>query len=157
MGEERVGEEPVEQKSVCILVVEDDPGHRELITEAIKETDVLNNTQLVKNGDEALRYLNKEGEYSDKEKYPKPDLILLDLKLPGKNGKDVLREIKSNERTRLIPVIVLTVSALDKDVDECYMLGANGYITKPMDFDQFTAIVKTIPFYWTFVNSLPTK
>jgi len=157
MDEERVGEEPVEQKSVCILVVEDDPGHRELISEAIKDTEILNNTQLVKDGDEALHYLYREGEYGNEQKYPKPDLILLDLKLPGLNGKDVLRKIKSNAETRMIPVIILTVSALDKDIDECYALGANGYITKPMDFEQFVAIVKTIPFYWTFVNSLPTK
>lgn len=151
------GKEDVEQMNICILLVEDNPSHMELAGEAIKEASTLTKVMYVKTGEDALSYLYREGKYNDEEKYPRPDLILLDLKLPGTNGKDVLRQIKSDKRTRAIPVIILSISALDKDVDECYMLGANGYITKPMDFGQFVAIVKTIPFYWTFVNTLPKK
>ncbi len=145
------------QTSVCILVVEDNESHRELIEEAIKEANPLNSTLCVEDGREALRYLHRDGEYGNEERYPKPDLILLDLKLPGMDGKNVLREIKSDDRTRVVPVIMLTSSAHDKDVDECYKLGASGYITKPISFTDFVALVRTIPFYWTFVNKLPNK
>jgi two-component system response regulator len=146
-----------EQPGVCILVVEDDSNHRELIVEAVKEASPANNPVCVKDGEEALSYLQRKGQYEDEQKYPKPDLVLLDLKLPGINGKDVLRKIKADEKTRILPVIMLTSSAHDRDVDECYSLGASGYVNKPISFEAFVAIVKTIPFYWTFVNTLPAR
>jgi two-component system response regulator len=139
---------------VSILVVEDEPSHQELIVESIKEANVLNNIVCMDSGGETISYLKREGQYSDSQKFPKPDLVLLDLKLPGIDGKEVLRFIKSNEETKRIPVIMLTSSARDKDIDECYMLGANSYITKPISFDDFVDKVKKIPLYWILVNEL---
>jgi len=147
----------VEHMDTSILVVEDDPNHRELISEAIKEANLLNNVLFVEDGLETIRYLEREGKYSNEEKYPWPTLILLDLKLPGMNGKEVLRHIKSEKGTQAIPVIVLTSSALDKDVDECYKLGANSYIIKPLSANDFIKKIKEIPLYWLLVSSLPKE
>jgi two-component system response regulator len=144
-----------EKKSLNILVVEDDPRHQEIITEAIKEASVQNNLVCFDSGAESIRYLQREGQYGAAKDYQRPDMILLDLKLPGMDGKEVLRSIKSNEDTRVIPVIMLTSSENDQDLKECYMLGANGYVTKPVSCEEFTEVVRAIPFYWAFVNTLP--
>jgi two-component system response regulator len=140
-----------------ILIVEDDPSHRELIIEAIKEANNNNSTICVNDGEEALRYLKRQGKYKDEQKYPKPDVILLDLKLPGMDGKEVLQKIKNDEDMRSIPVIVLTSSIKTEDVYDCYKLGANSYVTKPVIFGDFFKKVKAIPPYWVMVNTLPLE
>ncbi|MCK5548237.1 MAG: response regulator [Thermoplasmata archaeon] len=150
-------EDIAKQTSVSILVVEDDENHRELIAEAIRGASVSSDVVCVENGEKALRYLHGKGEYSDKKEGSIPDLILLDIRLPGMNGKQVLAVIKSHKRTRVIPVIMLTASAHNRDVEECYSVGASGYIVKPISFDEFTEIVKGIPYYWAFVNAIPGR
>jgi len=146
----------IEHMNACILVVEDDPNHMELIVEAIKEDNVFSKILCVEDGIKALRYLKREGEYTDEEKYPRPALILLDLKLPGMDGKIVLKLIKSNVEIQSIPVIILTSSAQDDDIKECYDLGANSYVTKPISSGDFYKKVNAIPSYWLSVNRLPS-
>ena len=139
----------------CILIVEDNPSHAELIQESIKESNVLNKVVWIDNGSEAVDYIRGDAEYHDRINYPSPCLILLDLKLPGKDGKEILEIIKSNESTRSIPVVMLTSSDQGRDVEECYRLGANSYITKPVGFGDFMEKVQTIPMYWLMVNEMP--
>jgi CheY-like chemotaxis protein len=140
-----------------ILVVEDNPNHAELITGSIREANVLNKIYCFDNGIEVLDFLRKEGKYKDSDNYQRPGLILLDLKLPGMNGKEILKILKSDERTKTIPVVILTSSSQDKDIDECYKLGANSYITKPVTFGDFIEKVKSIPIYWILLNKIPLE
>ena len=130
------------QNHNCILIVEDNPNHAELIKESIAEANVLNKVVWIDDGDKAIEYIKGKGKYDDWIQYPRPGLILLDLKLPGKNGKEILTEIKSNETTSTIPVVMLTSSDQDRDIDECYRLGANSYITKPIAFGDFLDKIK---------------
>ena len=141
----------------CILVVEDNHDHAELILESLTEAKVLNSILWIDNGNEAIDYLKGSGKFSDESTYPRPCLILLDLKLPGKDGKEILREVKSDEKTLSIPVIMLTSSGQDRDIDECYNLGANSYITKPISFGDFMEKVQAIPVYWLILNEMPMR
>jgi two-component system, chemotaxis family, response regulator Rcp1 len=135
-----------------ILLVEDSPGDVRLTREAFKESKVLNNLHVVKDGVEALAYLRREGRYAGA---LRPDLILLDLNLPRKNGQEVLAEIKVDTELKRIPVIILTVSSAEEDVIRSYNLHANCYITKPVDLDRFLAAVKGIENFWLAVVKLP--
>ncbi len=145
--------------SVCnkniIMLVEDNEDHLELTISALKEANIKNNIVALKDGREAIAYLKGEGEYSNRKAHPLPMLILLDLKMPRVGGKEVLREIKSDDTLKTIPVVMLTSSAMESDIEECYELGANSYITKPISFGDFVEKVKSIPLYWLLVNSLP--
>jgi CheY-like chemotaxis protein len=138
-----------------ILIVEDDPNHCELIKEAIKDANGSNRVMAIGNGSEALQFLQREGGYMDEEKFPMPDLIILDIGLPGMSGKDLLREIKANERLQSVPVVMLTSSARYEDIHECYMMGANSYVTKPICHGDMVKIIRAIPSYWMRVNKLP--
>ena len=138
--------------SVEILLVEDNPGDVRLTIEALKEGKVANEINVVVDGIEALAFLQREGKYKNA---PKPDLILLDLNLPKKNGREVLAEIKMNPHLKCIPVVVLTSSQAEKDIVATYNLHANCYITKPVDFDQFIKVVKSIENFWFKVVKLP--
>lgn len=135
-----------------ILLVEDNPGDVRLTIEALKEGKVANEINVAVDGIEALAFLRREGKYKNA---PKPDLILLDLNLPKKNGREVLAEIKENSHLKCIPVVVLTSSQAEKDIVTTYNLHANCYITKPVDFDQFIEVVKSIENFWFEVVKLP--
>jgi two-component system, chemotaxis family, response regulator Rcp1 len=135
-----------------ILLVEDNPGDVRLTKEALKEGKVYSNLHTVKDGVEAMEFLRREGKYSS---VPRPDIILLDLNLPKKDGREVLQEIKSDERLRRIPVVVLTTSKAEEDVLRTYDLHANCYVTKPVDLEKFMVVVKTIDSFWLTVVTLP--
>jgi len=139
-------------KPVEILLVEDNPGDVRLTKEALNEGKVLNKLHVVEDGVEAVEFLNREGSYAD---MPRPDLILLDLNLPKKDGREVLTEIKTNENLKRIPVVVLTTSRSEEDVLKSYDLNANCYITKPVDLDQFISVVKSINDFWLTIVKLP--
>lgn len=135
-----------------ILLVEDNPGDVRLTLEALKDGKVRNNMHVVKDGVEALAFLRREGEYADA---PCPDIILLDLNLPRKNGREVLAETKKDPNLRRIPVVILTVSQAEEDVLRTYDLHANCYITKPVDLEQFIKVVKSIEDFWLTIVRLP--
>jgi two-component system, chemotaxis family, response regulator Rcp1 len=137
-----------------ILLVEDNPADVRLTVEALNEQKVYNNLNTVSDGAEALDYLRKKGKYANA---VRPDLILLDLNLPKVDGREVLREIKSDNDLRSIPVVILTVSKSDEDVMRAYNLYANCYITKPVDFEQFMQVVKSVQDFWLSIVKLPPK
>jgi len=141
-----------EVRVINVLLVEDDPGDVLMTREAFEE--YLNNRlDVVSDGSEALSYLRREGEYADA---PRPDLILLDLNLPRRDGREVLAEVKADENLRHIPVIVLTTSQADEDVLRSYQLHANAYVTKPVDFDGFIEAIKQIDHFFVSVVQLPS-
>jgi two-component system, chemotaxis family, response regulator Rcp1 len=137
---------------VHILLVEDNPGDVRLTAEAFKEGRISNCLRVARDGVEALAYLRREGAYAD---VPRPDLILLDLNLPKKDGREVLSEIKADPSLKSIPVVILTTSAADLDIHKAYNLHANCYITKPVDFDQFMRVIHTIEDFWLSIVRLP--
>lgn len=141
-------------EAVEILLVEDDPGDVRLTQEALKDSKMRNNLHIVEDGIEALAFLRNEGDYAD---VPKPDIILLDLNLPRKDGREVLQEIKDDEKLKRIPVVILTTSENDEDILTSYDLHANCYITKPVDMNQFVQIVKTIEGFWFSIVKLPPQ
>ena len=138
---------------VEILLVEDNPGDVRLTQEALKESKVTNNLSVAEDGVEALAFLKREGKYADA---PRPDLLLLDLNLPKKDGRELLEEIKADENLKRIPVVVLTTSKAEEDILRMYDQHANCYITKPIDFDQFIDVVKSIEDFWLTIVKLPT-
>jgi two-component system response regulator len=135
-----------------ILMVEDSPSDVFLSKEAIKEAKLLNNLHVVQDGVEAMEFLRKEGKFGEA---PEPDLILLDLNLPRKDGREVLADIKADGRLRHIPVVVLTSSKADEDILRAYDLHANCYITKPVDFSRFKEVVRAIESFWLTIVTLP--
>ena len=135
-----------------ILLVEDSPADVRLTKEALKEEKLHNNLSVVNDGVEAIAFLRKEGKYSNA---VRPDLILLDLNLPKKDGREVLKEIKNDDDLKCIPVVVLTVSKAEEDVLKTYNLHANCYITKPIDLNQFSRVVKSIKDFWLTIVKLP--
>jgi chemotaxis family two-component system response regulator Rcp1 len=143
-----------ECRPVEILLVEDNPGDVRLTQEAFKEGKILNRLSVVNDGVEALAFLRREGLYADA---PRPDLILLDLNLPKKDGRDVLAEIKDEESLKQIPVVVLTTSNAEKDIVETHDLRARCYITKPVDFAQFVAAVELIEDFWFSIVKLSKR
>jgi len=144
--------EQMAQKTIEILLVEDNPGDVRLTMEALKECKVRNKLYVVEDGIEALAFLRKQGKYAN---FPRPDLILLDLNLPVKDGRAVLAEIKEEPSLKRIPVVILTTSKAEEDIIKTYDLHANCYITKPVDFDQFINIVKKIEDFWLTIVKLP--
>lgn len=137
---------------VDILLVEDNPGDVRLTVEALKEGKVLNRLHVVEDGVEALAFLHRQGRYANA---PRPDLIMLDLNLPKKDGREVLAVIKGDEGLRRIPVVVLTVSGAEEDILKSYDLNANCYITKPVNLDQFIRVVQAIENFWLTIVKLP--
>ena len=141
-------------KPVEILLVEDNPGDVRLTVEALKDGKLRNNLSVVMDGVEALALLRREGKYADA---ARPDLILLDLNLPKKNGREVLAEIKQDQDLRRIPVVVLTTSQAEQDIIKSYDLQANCYITKPADLYQFATVVKSVEEFWFTIVKLPQE
>jgi CheY-like chemotaxis protein len=136
-----------------VLLVEDDPGDVLLIREAFEFNKVHNNLNVVSDGEQALSYLRREGEWSEA---LRPDLVLLDLNLPRKDGREVLAEVKGDPSLRAIPIVVLTTSEAEEDVLKSYELHANAYVTKPVDFERFVAIVRQIDEFFVSVVRLPS-
>lgn len=139
-------------RPIEVLLVEDDPGDVLLTREAFKDHKVRNNLNVVSDGEEAIAYLRRETRYTEASR---PDLVLLDLNLPRKDGREVLKDIKADPELRSIPVVVLTTSEADEDVLRSYDLHANAYVTKPVDFDQFINVVRQIDEFFVTVVKLP--
>ena len=140
-------------RSIEILLVEDSPGDVRLTQEALKEAKVRNNLSVARDGEEALAVLRQQGPHAGA---ARPDLILLDLNLPQKDGREVLAEIKEDPRLRRIPVVILTTSKMEEDILKSYDLHANAYITKPVDLDQFIQVVRALEGFWLSIVVLPT-
>ena len=140
------------ERQIQILLVEDNSGDARLTLEALKETALYNKLQHVVDGVEALAYLRREGRHAHA---PRPDLILLDLNLPRKDGREVLAEIKADQELRRIPVVVLTTSQSEEDVSKAYDLNANCYVAKPVDLDHFIKVVRIIEEFWLTIVKLP--
>lgn len=138
-----------------ILLVEDDSNDRELALLAFKKLDLLDEVKVLENGSEALDYIFCKGEFSNREFKQVLRMILLDLKLPKVNGLDVLDQLKQDERTKMIPVIILTSSRQEDDIRKSYELNVNSYIVKPVDFDDYVEAVRQVGVYWLFTNELP--
>jgi two-component system, chemotaxis family, response regulator Rcp1 len=141
-------------RPIEILLVEDNPGDVRLTIEGLNEGKVRNNLSVAKDGVEALAFLRREGQFSSA---VRPDLILLDLNLPRKDGREVLSEIKADPDLKTIPVVVLTTSRAEQDVLNSYQLQANCYITKPVDLEQFITVVRSIEDFWLTIVTLPTS
>ena len=141
-------------RPIEILLVEDNPGDVRLTREALREAKVINNLSVAQDGVEALAYLRREGQYTD---VPRPDLILLDLNLPRKDGREVLAEIKEDAKLKRIPVVVLTTSKAEEDILKSYNLHANCYIAKPVDLDQFLTVIQQIEGFWLTIVQLPSS
>jgi two-component system response regulator len=142
-------------QAVDILLVEDNPQDAELTIRALKKRNLANQLHLVEDGAEALDYIFCRGSYAGREMSSPPKVVLLDLKLPKVSGLEVLRELKADDRTRSIPVVVVTSSREDPDIQTAYALGANSYVVKPVDFDAFLDAMSRLGFYWLLLNQPP--
>lgn len=142
-------------KPIVILLADDDEEDRMLASQALEESRVINDLRFVEDGDELLDYLYRRGRYEDPQSSPRPGLILLDLNMPRRDGREALREIKADAELRRIPVIVLTTSKAEEDIYRTYDLGANSFITKPVQFESLVSIMKEIGRYWIEIVELP--
>lgn len=140
---------------ITILMADDDPDDRQLTKEALEEGRLINDIRFVENGEELMDYLHKRGKYAPPVEAPRPGLILLDLNMPRKDGRTVLKEIKGDPALRTIPVVVLTTSKADEDVYRSYDLGVNSYIVKPVTFEALVDILQTLEKYWFEIVELP--
>ncbi len=137
-----------------ILLVEDNPGDVRLTQEAVREAKIRNTLNVVNDGEQAIAYVRRQGEYAER---PRPDLILLDLNLPRKDGREVLQDLKSDPDLHRIPVVVLTSSEAEQDILSTYDLYANAYVTKPVDLEQFMHVVSSIQDFWLNIVKLPPE
>jgi CheY-like chemotaxis protein len=140
-----------------ILMAEDDEDDYVIARDVFSDHRIMNELKWVKDGQELLDYLRRKGRYADPKESPDPGLILLDLNMPRKDGREALKEIKSDPKLRRIPVVVLTTSKAEEDVVRSYDLGVNSFITKPVDFQQFVEVVKTLTQYWLQLVQLPPR
>ncbi len=143
------------KSKVPILVADDDLDDCQMIKEALQESRLLNEIHFVHDGEELMNYLNHQGKYSDQIKYPQPGLILLDLNMPKKDGREALKEIKTNPVLRQIPAVVLTTSKAEEDIYRTYNLGVNSFITKPIAFNSLVTIMTELGRYWFEIVELP--
>jgi CheY-like chemotaxis protein len=143
------------RKPVVLLLADDDPDDRFLTEEALKESRLINDIRTVEDGEELMAYLQHKGKYADPAMPPKPGVILLDLNMPKKDGREALKEIKSDPELRKIPIIVLTTSKAEEDIYRSYDLGVNSFITKPVSFDALVDIMRIIGKYWFEIVDLP--
>jgi CheY-like chemotaxis protein len=142
---------------VVILVVEDDPAHIEIIRRNFEASRLANRLISVEDGQAALDYLHRKGQYDDEAKFPMPNLILLDLRLPKIDGLEVLKRIKSDQKLSIIPVVILTTSSAEADMVKAYELKVNSYLVKPVDFIQFSRLMETFGYYWVAWNQYPQE
>ncbi len=144
-------------KPITILMADDDEDDRLMTKEALEESKVANDIRFVTDGEELLDYLYRRGKYSDPEKSPRPGLILLDLNMPRKDGREALREIKADPDLRQIPVVILTTSKDEEDIIRSYDLGVNSFITKPVSFEGLVYVINTLAQYWFQIVQLPHR
>ncbi len=144
-------------KSIVILMADDDADDRLLAKDALAECRLANELHFVENGEELLDYLHRRGKFVNLANSPRPGLILLDLNMPKKDGREALKEIKDDPRLRTIPVVVLTTSSADTDISRIYELGANSFITKPVSFDSLVEVMKILGRYWFEIVELPAR
>ncbi|KPL01079.1 MAG: chemotaxis protein CheY [candidate division Zixibacteria bacterium SM23_73_3] len=144
-------------KPAVILLAEDDPGDQELTRRALEQSRIRNELHIVEDGEEALDYLLRRGKYEDPTTSPKPDLMLLDLNMPKMDGKQLLEQMRADPRLRRIPVVALTTSKQENDIVRTYDLGANSYIVKPVNMDQFVSAIKILKDYWFQIVVLPPR
>ena len=142
-------------RPITILLADDDADDRVLAQDALKESRLANDLRFVENGEELMDYLMRRGQYADPETSPKPGVILLDLNMPRKDGREALREIKSNPELRSIPVVVLTTSKAEEDIYRSYDLGVNSFITKPVTFEGLVNVMRALGKYWFEIVELP--
>lgn len=142
-------------QSIEILIADDDAEDRMLIMDALNESRLKNKVQHVENGEELLQYLQNSGVYADKIKYPTPGIILLDLNMPKKDGREALKEIKADKNLKCIPIIILTTSKAEEDILKTYNLGVNSFITKPVTFTAMVEVMNTLKKYWFEIVELP--
>lgn len=148
---------PTRNRSITILVAEDDLDDQMLLREALEENRLANDLRFVENGEDLMNYLNRVGPFSDPMESPRPGVILLDLNMPKKDGRETLRELKSNPELRHIPVVVLTTSKAEEDILRTYNLGVNSFITKPVTFESLVAVTREIGRYWLEIVELPPQ
>jgi CheY-like chemotaxis protein len=146
-----------ERKAVVILVADDDEDDRLMAREALEEARLANDLRFVEDGEELMDYLRHQGRYADPEGAPRPGLILLDLNMPRKDGREAIREIKADPELRQIPIVVLTTSKADEDIQRTYDLGVNSFITKPVSFGSLVDIMQTLGKYWFQIVELPRE
>jgi CheY-like chemotaxis protein len=140
---------------IIILIADDDEEDRMLVKEALEENRLKNDLRFVDNGEELMDYLHNKGKYGDKEKYPRPGLILLDLNMPKKDGREALKEIKADQDLKVIPVVILTTSKAEEDILKTYDLGVSSFITKPVTFSSLVDTMRTLSKYWFEIVALP--
>ena len=143
------------QKSIVILIADDDAEDRMLVRDALEEGRLKNDIHFVENGEELVDYLHNRGRFADKGLYPTPGLILLDLNMPKKDGREALKDIKSDPHLRLIPIVVLTTSKAEEDILRTYDMGVSSFITKPVTFTALVDVMKTLSKYWFEIVELP--
>ncbi len=143
--------------SKSILLVEDNENDIQLTLRALKKNGIFNEIVIARNGEEALEYLHGTGQYAGRNSDQLPQVVLLDLKLPKVDGHEVLQHIRSTERTRYLPVVIMTSSKEEQDILSSYHLGANSYIRKPVDFEQFSEAVRSLGLYWLLLNEVASK
>lgn len=144
-------------RPAVILLVDDDKGDQELMLRSLRKAKIYNQLHIVEDGEQALDYLFRRGKYRDPSSAPFPDLVLLDLNLPRIDGREVLRQIRENPKLKRLVVVVITTSKQEEDIVRTYDLGVNSYVTKPVDFKQFTEVISHIEHYWLQVVVLPPK
>jgi CheY-like chemotaxis protein len=140
---------------IVVLLVEDEPAHAEIVKRNLEDSHIANRLMHVSDGQEALDYLFRRGEFTDAARSPRPGVILLDLRLPKVDGLEVLKTVKADPNLQSIPVVILTTSAAEKDMVKAYGDHANSYLVKPVDFTQFTDLMKTLGYYWLAWNQHP--
>jgi CheY-like chemotaxis protein len=145
------------KRVIEILIADDDAEDIMLIKDALNESRLKNGVQSVKDGEELMHYLRNEGKYSDKDKYPTPGIILLDLNMPKKDGREALKEIKADKNLRTIPIVILTTSKAEEDILKTYNLGVSSFITKPVKFSTMVDVMKTLNKYWFEIVELPNR
>ena len=145
----------MKNKPITLLLADDDPDDRLLARQALEKSRLANDLRCVEDGEELLDYLRRRGKYADPKESPRPGLVLLDLNMPRKDGREALREIKSDPKLRDIPVVVLTTSKAEEDIARSYNLGVNSYITKPVKFSALVEVMKALDKYWFEIVELP--
>jgi CheY-like chemotaxis protein len=145
----------IEGEPLCILLVEDNPDHAELAIRNLTDAGLVNRVFLVEDGEAALDYLNNRGRFEDRRAFPRPHLVLLDLRLPKVDGIEVLKQVKGSEQLKSIPVVILTTSAAERDLAMAYNNYVNSYLTKPVDFESFSNLLRDLGFYWLAWNKRP--